>query len=147
MHCTAGHTYVRTRVCTRVHPLCVRRADSSICTLHHVCVGLRLSPPPFFFRREGMARPPPRPHLNTPLSRGCESPSYSRKSDLVRVPIRPHRSRTMWSNRTTNRHADYSIGSHDHTQLQSGNEEKLTYVILALDEQGPRQTVPRSWYK
>ena len=64
----------RPHVRTRVHALCVRCADSSICTLHHVCVrtcvgvGLRLSPPPFFFRREGMARAPPRPHLNTPLA-------------------------------------------------------------------------------
>ena len=51
----------------------MRCADSSICTLHHVCVrtcagvGLRLSPPPLFSARGYGARPP-RPHLNTPLA-------------------------------------------------------------------------------
>ena len=38
LHRRAGHTYARTRVRTCAHALCVRSADSGICTLHHVCV-------------------------------------------------------------------------------------------------------------
>ena len=58
-------SHVRTRVRTRVQALCVRCADSSICTLHHLCVrtcagvGLRLSPPLFLGARVWRAPPAP----------------------------------------------------------------------------------------
>ena len=67
--CYIGNTYVRTRVRTRVHALCVRAA-LILASLYfaprvrtHVC-GRRstsFSPPPLFFRREGMARAPRAP--------------------------------------------------------------------------------------